>query len=149
MLGLYVPLEKHSRLLGLASELTSKLTSAVFSMAKSWWSSGNDRSGPSPVKPPKIEDSKVLDLGWELNDSTREIHAIAVAPSDPSLAAACDNFGRVMLLDLHLQIVVRMWKGYRDAQIAWVEVEKKRKKIFFFFGCFCFWFCLFVCLLFS
>jgi hypothetical protein len=124
MLGLYVPLEKHGRLLGLASELTSKLTSAVFSMAKSWWSSGNESSAVSPVKAPKIEEARSLDMGFELNDSAREIHAVVIAPGEnPSLAAACDNFGRVLLVDLEHQIVVRMWKGYRDAQVAWMEQD--------------------------
>ncbi len=126
MLGLYVPLEKHGRLLGLASELTSKLTSAVFSMAKSWWSSGKDvAGGPSPVKAPKIEEPRGLDMEFELSDSTREIHTLSLAPGPfASLAVACDNFGRVLLLDLELHIVVRMWKGYRDAQVGWVEQDE-------------------------
>ncbi len=128
MLGVYAPLDKHGRLstaVAIASELTSKLTSAVFSMAKSWWSSGNEGSpAPSPVKQAKLEEARPLDMGWELSDSAREIQAVALAPSDHGLAAACDSFGRVLLLDLHLQVVVRLWKGYREAQVAWIEQDE-------------------------
>jgi hypothetical protein len=35
--------------------------------------------------------------------------------------AAADNLGRVLLLDSSHMGVVRMWKGYRDAQVAWVQ----------------------------
>jgi hypothetical protein len=51
---------------------------------------------------------------------------------DPTgrLAALSDNFGRVLLLDTVQNIVIRMWKGYRDAQCAFVEwpTDTKAKK---------------------
>ena len=41
------------------------------------------------------------------------------------LAASTDGFGRVMLLDLRRGCVLRMWKGYRDAQMAWLQVSEE------------------------
>jgi hypothetical protein len=126
MLGLYVPQEHHGRLstaVAMASELTSKLTSAVFSMAKSWWASGNEGAAVSPVKAPRLEEPRALELGWQLGDASREVLTVVAAPGGSRLAAACDGLGRVLLLDLELQIVVRMWKGYREAQVAWIEQD--------------------------
>ena len=42
--------------------------------------------------------------------------------ADPSgrLVAVADGFGRVMVVRLHPVRVVRMFKGYRDAQVAWL-----------------------------
>ena len=42
--------------------------------------------------------------------------------ADPSnqFVASADNFGRIMLLRQSNLQVLRMWKGYRDAQIGWV-----------------------------
>ena len=37
------------------------------------------------------------------------------------LAACTDDKGRVMLLDTHHLCFCRSWKGYRDAQCAWLE----------------------------
>ncbi|CAK0799680.1 unnamed protein product, partial [Prorocentrum cordatum] len=36
------------------------------------------------------------------------------------LAAACDSFGRVGLLCLETLRCLRLWKGYREAQVAWL-----------------------------
>ena len=37
--------------------------------------------------------------------------------------ACTDTFNRVLLLDTVDNVIVRMWKGYRDAQCAWVQQE--------------------------
>ena len=39
------------------------------------------------------------------------------------LAAVVDDFGRVILFDTQNQIAVRIWKGYRRAEVGWVVVE--------------------------
>lgn len=47
--------------------------------------------------------------------------------ADPSnqFVASADNFGRIMLLRQSNLQVLRMWKGYRDAQIGWVHAPDR------------------------
>jgi hypothetical protein len=42
------------------------------------------------------------------------------------LAVLSDNFGRIFLLDVEMFVLIRQWKGYRDAQVGWVTDSKKR-----------------------
>ncbi len=46
---------------------------------------------------------------------------------DPTghLAACTDMFGRVLLIDVVDNIVVRMWKGLRDAQCGFVQSQSQ------------------------
>jgi len=46
---------------------------------------------------------------------------------DPTLthALASDQLGRVLLIDTTQQLVVRMWKGMRDAQCGWLQESGK------------------------
>jgi hypothetical protein len=57
-----------------------------------------------------------------LEDAPRRGRGVCLAPRG-ALAAATDSLGRVMLLDLQAGplCAVRLWKGYRDAQLAWVD----------------------------
>jgi hypothetical protein len=57
-----------------------------------------------------------------LEDAPRRGRRVCLAPRG-ALAAATDSLGRVMLLDLQAGplCAVRLWKGYRDAQLAWVD----------------------------
>ncbi|CAH8612073.1 unnamed protein product [Dicrocoelium dendriticum] len=45
----------------------------------------------------------------------------AVVTNDQCWLAMTDSLGRVQLLDLRKKRVVRMWKGYRDAELAFVD----------------------------
>lgn len=53
-------------------------------------------------------------------DTTRILSSIALSPCR-RFAAVSDTFGRVMLLDTAQFVFVRMWKGYRDAELAWFQ----------------------------
>ena len=56
-----------------------------------------------------------------LQDGAREARQLALAPRG-ALAAVADSLGRVMLLDYAAPFAaVRMWKGYRDATVAWLD----------------------------
>ena len=58
---------------------------------------------------------------WRVTrDDTRVLDMLCPAPQGP-LVAAADNLGRVLLLDSSHMGLVRMWKGYRDAQVAWLQ----------------------------
>jgi hypothetical protein len=54
-----------------------------------------------------------------LDDPARALQALLPSPLG-HLALAADGLGRVLLLDVRQQCVVRLWKGYRDAQIAFL-----------------------------
>ncbi|KAI1295485.1 Rab3 GTPase-activating protein regulatory subunit [Halotydeus destructor] len=65
---------------------------------------------PLPIKPR---------LG--LYDQNREGLKIALSP-DKWFAAVSDELGRVVLVDIRSKLVVRMWKGYREAECGWIRV---------------------------
>lgn len=56
-------------------------------------------------------------------DKDRSVQSIISSP-DKRLAATTDSFGRVMLVDITNNLVIRVWKGYRSAQCGWVEVKR-------------------------
>jgi len=74
-------------------------------------------------KKPKIEPATSLPARFGLPDKRRLGESVVLGP-DNKLAATTDSFGRVILLDIERGIAVRMWKGYRDAQVGWVEVQE-------------------------
>lgn len=51
----------------------------------------------------------------------RIVETLVPSPSG-QLAACTDDKGRVMLLDTANLCFLRAWKGYRDAQCAWIQV---------------------------
>ena len=62
--------------------------------------------------------------GALMHDPPRRGRALALSPRRGLLAGA-DTLGRVLLFELragHLMQARRLWKGYRDAQLAWVEL---------------------------
>ena len=63
---------------------------------------------------PPISVASLLDF----EDVKRRILRVSLAPSG-LLVAAADNVGRVSLYDLRMNVVVRQWKGVRDAKVAW------------------------------
>ena len=55
-------------------------------------------------------------------DSRRLGESIIISPSN-TLAATTDSFARVTLIDVNKGIATRMFKGYRDAQVGWIQVD--------------------------
>ncbi|XP_068531185.1 rab3 GTPase-activating protein non-catalytic subunit [Anas acuta] len=68
-----------------------------------------------------------------LPDSRRHGERICLSPCN-TLAAVTDDFGRVILLDVTRGLAVRMWKGYRDAEVGWIQTvedlhERETEKV--------------------
>ncbi|GJQ87312.1 hypothetical protein Trydic_g17361 [Trypoxylus dichotomus] len=61
-----------------------------------------------------------------LCDAHRIASDIILSPNK-KLAAVSDTLGRVMLIDTHKGIAIRIFKGYREAQCAFVQVPDERK----------------------
>ncbi|XP_063299884.1 rab3 GTPase-activating protein non-catalytic subunit [Pelobates fuscus] len=105
-----------------ALAVASKLTSALFSAASGWlsWKSKHEEE-PQQKQKPKVEPATPLAVRFGLPDSRRHGESITLSPCN-TLAAVTDDFGRVILLDVTRGVAVRMWKGYRDAQVGWMQI---------------------------
>ncbi|MEE6473861.1 hypothetical protein FKM82_010195 [Ascaphus truei] len=99
-----------------ALAVASKLTSAIFNAARN-----KHEEEPSQKQKPKVEPATPLAVRFGLPDSRRHGESICLSPCN-TLAAVTDDFGRVILLDVGRGLSVRMWKGYRDAQLGWLQV---------------------------
>ncbi|XP_073725839.1 rab3 GTPase-activating protein non-catalytic subunit [Misgurnus anguillicaudatus] len=126
--GFYYAVEGSSQplLSHVALAVASKLTSALFSAASGWlgWKSKNEEESAQKQKP-KVEPATPLPVRFGLPDSRRHGESICLSPCN-TMAAVTDDFGRVTLLDVARGIAIRMWKGYRDAQLGWLQVSEAR-----------------------
>ena len=113
----------------LATNVASRLSSAVVSVVSSFW--GKKKEGqkldarPNPagqaLTATSLRSSHPLVpllSSFCLFDSRRRIMSATLSPQI-DLCALTDSFGRVILLDTAGATMVRMWKGYRDAQTGW------------------------------
>uniref|UniRef100_A0A4W5MM32 RAB3 GTPase activating protein subunit 2 (non-catalytic) n=1 Tax=Hucho hucho TaxID=62062 RepID=A0A4W5MM32_9TELE len=110
--GFYYAVEGSSQplLSHVALAVASKLTSALFTAARCVCVCGV---------------YFLVNVRFGLPDSRRHGESICLSPCN-TLAGVTDDFGRVMLLDVGRGIAIRMWKGYRDAQLGWVQVSEGR-----------------------
>uniref|UniRef100_H3AZD3 RAB3 GTPase activating non-catalytic protein subunit 2 n=1 Tax=Latimeria chalumnae TaxID=7897 RepID=H3AZD3_LATCH len=122
--GFFFALEGSSQPLmsHVALAVASKLTSALFNAASGWlgWKSKHEEEQVQKQKP-KVEPATPLAVRFGLPDSRRHGESICLSPCN-TLAAVTDDFGRVILLDVARGVAVRMWKGYRDAQVGWIQM---------------------------
>uniref|UniRef100_A0A7N8WIR1 RAB3 GTPase activating protein subunit 2 (non-catalytic) n=1 Tax=Mastacembelus armatus TaxID=205130 RepID=A0A7N8WIR1_9TELE len=127
--GFYYAIEGSSQplLSHVALAVASKLTSALFSAASGWlgWSKNKNEEEAVQKQKPKVEPATPLGIRFGLPDSRRHGESISLSPCN-TLAGVTDDFGRVTLLDLARGIAVRMWKGYRDAQLGWLQVSEEQ-----------------------
>ncbi|XP_061481152.1 rab3 GTPase-activating protein non-catalytic subunit isoform X2 [Rhineura floridana] len=122
--GFFYALEGSSQplLSHVALAVASKLTSALFNAASGWlgWKNKQEEE-PVQKQKPKVEPATPLAVRFGIPDSRRHGERICLSPCN-SLAAVTDDFGRVLLLDVARGLSIRMWKGYRDAQIGWIQI---------------------------
>lgn len=127
--GFYYAVEGSSQplLSHVALAVASKLTSALFSAASGWlgWNKNKTEEEVVQKQKPKVEAATPLGIRFGLPDSRRHGESICLSPCN-TLAGVTDDFGRVTLLDLARGIAIRMWKGYRDAQLGWLQVPEER-----------------------
>ncbi|KAK5885969.1 hypothetical protein CesoFtcFv8_017052 [Champsocephalus esox] len=127
--GFYYAVEGSSQplLSHVALAVASKLTSALFSAASGWlgWNKHKNEEEAVQKQKPKVEPATPLTIRFGLPDSRRHGESICLSPCN-TLAGVTDDFGRVSLLDLARGVAIRMWKGYRDAQLGWLQVPEER-----------------------
>ncbi|XP_024959104.1 rab3 GTPase-activating protein non-catalytic subunit [Cynara cardunculus var. scolymus] len=90
--------------------------STIASFSKLLWRSNQPTKKPEPKPQPF---ARALPLTC-LKDHPRKGEKLTLSPSG-TLAAITDSLGRIMLLDTRALVVVRLWKGYRDASCLFVE----------------------------
>ncbi|GAA6081716.1 rab3 GTPase-activating protein non-catalytic subunit isoform X1, partial [Tachysurus ichikawai] len=87
------------------------------------WNKNKTEEDPAQKQKPKVEPATPLPIRFGLPDSRRHGESICLSPCN-TMAGVTDDFGRVTLLDVVRGIAIRMWKGYRDAQLGWVQVSE-------------------------
>ncbi|KAK9862145.1 hypothetical protein WJX84_003819 [Apatococcus fuscideae] len=81
-------------------------------------SEGGPAVSPRPAGEP-LPASSPSRLVASLTDEHRGILFLIPAPRG-TLAVAGDSLGRILLVDLAMCLVLRIWKAYRHAQAAWL-----------------------------
>lgn len=120
--------------------MATKAAGAVWSFAKSWgWSStSNGDTSPGNTAAESVPgylghaDAGANDsaaehvaaplgtIRWVAEDDRRRCRVLVLSPTG-RLAAVSDTLGRIMLIDTSRMMVIRMWKGYRNAQCGWMH----------------------------
>lgn len=138
MLSCYVPTEEQSISLRSAvtkaSKMATKLTSAVFSYAKNWLSGGSQTTETSNDSSQSFDQDKIpIDIQkfipiqpkFHLSD-IRQVTSVLLEPLG-RMALICDTFGRIILVDLEDNLIVKIWKGYREPQVAFIEPPQTQR----------------------
>lgn len=74
----------------------------------------------------QIQPAEPMGLRFGLCDSRRTADSIIISP-DKKLSVVTDSLGRIALLDNRKGIVVRLWKGYREAQCSFLQVPDEER----------------------
>ncbi|KAA3467752.1 rab3 GTPase-activating protein non-catalytic subunit isoform X2 [Gossypium australe] len=84
-------------------------------------------SEPTPTSKPeeKLQSFARASSLTCLKDYPRKGEKLTLSPSG-TLAAITDSLGRILLLDTQALVVVRIWKGYRDANCFFMEMLVNR-----------------------
>ncbi|XP_022749296.1 rab3 GTPase-activating protein non-catalytic subunit isoform X1 [Durio zibethinus] len=113
----------------LVGAILSKVVPATFSTIASFskmiWRSEQTSNRKSEEKPQSFARASPLTC---LKDHPRKGEKLTLSPSG-TLAAITDSLGRILLLDIQALVVVRLWKGYRDANCFFMEMLVNRDAI--------------------
>ncbi|KAL9671542.1 hypothetical protein QQ045_009111 [Rhodiola kirilowii] len=100
------------------SKVVPATFSTIASVAKLLWRS--DSKTPKAAEE-KIQSFARASLLTCIKDHPRKGEKLTLSPSG-TLAAITDSLGRILLLDTQARVVVRLWKGYRDASCLFMEM---------------------------
>ncbi|CAL7946204.1 unnamed protein product [Xylocopa violacea] len=111
-----------------AIAMASKLANAI-GTAVPWfplnWGNSKHQTSHETLKTNVHEPVEPMTCRFGLSDVTREGYSIVSSPNK-ALSVILDAMGRVLLIDNRCAMALRMWKGYRDAQCGWIEVEEEK-----------------------
>ncbi|MCO5571517.1 hypothetical protein L7F22_025260 [Adiantum nelumboides] len=83
-----------------------------------FWQDSEEESQPLEARPQEFGRASLVTA---LRDEPRKGERIALSPSG-TLAALTDSLGRILLIDTQALVVIRLWKGYRDAHCFFFDV---------------------------
>ena len=89
----------------------------LFSGWLGWGASnnGNDNASQPLREKQTTEPPTPVYPKFGLADALREATSVAMSPNE-KLAAVTDSLGRIILIDVHKGIAVRIWKGKHDSK---------------------------------
>lgn len=113
---------KRSIVGAILSKVVPATFSTITSISKMLW-----RSDPTPARRPEPKPQPFAPASplTCFKDHPRKGEKLTLSPSG-TLAAITDSLGRILLLDTQALVVVRLWKGYRDASCLFVEMLAKK-----------------------
>ncbi|KAK7862418.1 hypothetical protein R5R35_008896 [Gryllus longicercus] len=112
----------------MAMAVASKLKSAIGQAVPGWFSSTKKTNGSDKNKDKVVtEPVEPMLCRFGLCDALRFGDRVVMSPNK-TLSAVSDGLGRVLLIDNQKGIALRMWKGYRNAQCGWLEVQEDAHK---------------------
>jgi hypothetical protein len=122
----------------IATAMATRAAGAVWNFAKSWgWGGAKGEEGDA-LQYAQLG-SGAIDTAAEhvaapihstrgISDDERRRCRVLVLSPNGRLAAISDTLGRIMLVDTSRMIVIRMWKGYRNAQCGWMQAAEGARR---------------------
>ncbi|KAL5279820.1 RAB3GAP2 family protein [Megaselia abdita] len=108
------------------SEVAKEVASKVSNSLASWFFKPKEtKKEPVEVKEAAIPTGEKMSCRFGLCDIDREAVNVWICPFS-KIAAVADNLQRVILVDCHRGVAFKMFKGYRDAQCAFIKVKEKK-----------------------
>lgn len=104
------------------SKVVPAAFSTIASVSRMIWRSEQKSPRKSEAKPQTFARAAPLTC---FKDHPRKGEKLTLSPSG-TLAAITDSLGRILLLDTQALVVVRLWKGYRDADCLFMEMLVNR-----------------------
>ncbi|PNF37324.1 hypothetical protein B7P43_G00463 [Cryptotermes secundus] len=110
---------------GVTKAVVSKVKAAFGQVVPSWIGGGKQNSSlEKDKKNVPIEPAVSMVCRFGLCDLLRHGDRLVMSPNR-NLSVVSDSLGRIILIDNLRGLAVRMWKGYRDAQCGWLEVQEE------------------------
>uniref|UniRef100_A0A8D8UHV9 Rab3 GTPase-activating protein non-catalytic subunit n=1 Tax=Cacopsylla melanoneura TaxID=428564 RepID=A0A8D8UHV9_9HEMI len=110
----------HQILTDVAKVVANKLKSAIGQSVSSWFMGGSKNTVPTEET---IEPAEDMGCRFGLCDAWRQGIDVVLSPLR-STCVITDFLGRLSLVDTVSGVVLRQWKGYRDAQTGWITLEE-------------------------
>ncbi|KAG2393084.1 hypothetical protein C9374_009661 [Naegleria lovaniensis] len=107
------------------TKIATTVANKVYNFASSWiW--GSSQNNTSETKNETSQEEQIpkgafIPLSNQFFDEKREIF-VAELDYSGKLLATSDSLGRVMIFDLSSMTVMRIFKGYREAQCYWIVI---------------------------
>ncbi|XP_044732271.1 rab3 GTPase-activating protein regulatory subunit [Chrysoperla carnea] len=117
----------HYAVEGGAQPVLSDVAKAVASKLKAalpgWLTGGKSQSVEKTSQVPAIP-AEPIGCRFGIHDVRRIADKLILSP-DKTLAVISDSLGRIVLIDTHRGVCIRMWKGYREAEYSFVQIHEE------------------------